>query len=171
MNKKHAMLLILLSLAIVPVGCFITQSHLKAQGGSTPTLPNGAKVKRVKLKIELPANNHLSRSSFIDRDLVIRNLSTNPNKGWILKSFKLMTYGKYLTSDSTLSRNDVIFLNRIVAVIVVDYPRGLRASNADYLHARVEDVIDAQTQRPIMYTITGKVDPKYEMVIFHGNGK
>ncbi len=75
-----------------------------------------------------------------------------------LKPFELMTYKEY-TDKYTLGATGTtdISNDRVVAILEISFPKGLKADNAEYLTAVVRSVRDALSGELIEYEISGKV--------------
>ena len=77
--------------------------------------------------------------------------------GSVLEKFEMIVYQDYLKKYTigTLGATDVS-PDRMVAVMVVNFPRGLVGDHAEYSSARVVAALDALTGQTISYELTGK---------------
>jgi hypothetical protein len=99
--------------------------------------------------IRLPGNQNVSRDRFKTHEAFIKGLSPDA----VFVSFAVMTYGesqKYV--DGALCD---ISLNRMVAVGVVDYPKGLQGFRTRYSQARTISIADALTGIGIASSVSG----------------
>ncbi len=99
--------------------------------------------------IRLPGNQNVSRDRLKTQEAFIKGLSPDA----VFVSFAVMTYGesqKYV--DGALCD---ISLNRIVAVAVVDYPKGIPFGRVSYSKASSTLVFDAITGIGIASATTG----------------
>jgi hypothetical protein len=106
------------------------------------------------MPLRLPGNKDLPRNLFRTQASLTKDLI--PGSG--LEKFEMITYQEYLRKYTTgLSGTTDISPDRMVAVLVVNFPRGIVADNAEYSNARVISAVDALTGQSISYEITGKV--------------
>jgi hypothetical protein len=99
--------------------------------------------------IRLPGNQNVSRDRFKTQEAFIKGLSPDA----VFVSFAVMTYGesqKYV--DGAVCD---ISLNRMVAVGVVDYPKGLQGFRTRYAKARAISIADAFTGIGIASSVSG----------------
>jgi hypothetical protein len=99
--------------------------------------------------IRLPDNQNVSRDRFKTQADFIKGLSPDA----VFVSFAVMTYGesqKYVDGAAC-----DISLNRMVAVGVVDYPKGLQGFRTRYAKARAISVADAFTGIGIASSVSG----------------
>jgi hypothetical protein len=99
--------------------------------------------------IRLPGNQNVSRDRFKTQEAFIKGVSPHA----VFVSFAVMTYGesqKYV--DGALCD---ISLNRMVAVGVVDYPKGLQGFRTRYSKARTISIADALTGIGIASSVSG----------------
>jgi hypothetical protein len=112
-----------------------------------------------RLKERLPANKNLPVSKFLGKEHFQSKL--RKDLGADLKSFELMTYQAYI-DKYTPGETGVtdISSDRMMAVLEVSFPKGLKADNAEYSTAVVRSVRDAVSGELIEYEITGEVTDK-----------
>jgi hypothetical protein len=99
--------------------------------------------------IRLPGNQNVSRDRFKTQEAFIKGLSPDA----VFVSFAVMTYDesqKYV--DGALCD---ISLNRMVAVGIVDYPKGLQGFRTRYSKARTISIADALTGTGIASSVSG----------------
>lgn len=107
----------------------------------------------------LPGNKNIPVSKFLGREHFQSKL--RKDLGAELKSFELMTYKEYIDkyTPETTGITD-ISNDRVVAVLEISFPKGLKAENAEYSTAVVRSVRDAENGELIEYEISGEVADK-----------
>lgn len=120
------------------------------------------------MPIRLTANKDLPSNAFKKQDSFTKNLIA----GSALEKFEIITYQQYLrTYANGVPGVTDISPDRMVAVMVVNFPKGLVAQNGEYSRARVVSAMDAQTGDTISYEITGKLTKSYgPSVVFSEDG-
>jgi hypothetical protein len=113
------------------------------QGCAQPTKAN---------PLRFAANNHLSPKKFKTKAFFMQGLRSDA----VLQSFEIVTFKKY-SEKYQPGVTCGISLNRMVAVWVIDYPKGLKTDRAEYSSARIMAVRDALTGEGIADEISGKV--------------
>jgi hypothetical protein len=106
--------------------------------------------------LRFAANDRLSAKKFKTKAFFLRGLRSDA----VLQSFEIITFKKYsekYQSGVTCG----ISLNRMVAVWVIDYPKGLKTDRAEYSSARIMAVRDALTGEGIADEISGKVTKSF----------
>jgi hypothetical protein len=128
---------------------------LIAQAGKPQDKPD--KVNR--LRERLPGNRNIPVSKFLGKEHFQGKL--RKDLGAELKSFELMTYQTYI-DKYTPGETGVtdISSDRMVAVLEISFPKGLKADNAEYSTAVVRSVRDAVNGELIEYEISGEVTDK-----------
>jgi hypothetical protein len=99
--------------------------------------------------IRLPDNQNVSRDRFKTQADFIKGLSPDA----VFVSFAVMTYGESQKYVDGVACD--ISLNRMVAVGVVDYPKGLQGFRTRYAKARAISVADAFTGIGIASSVSG----------------
>jgi hypothetical protein len=144
MLKQNSVVCVLMSV-VCGIGVLATAHPVLAEsvglGCAQPTKAN---------PIRLPGNQNVSRDRFKTQEAFIKGLSPDA----VFVSFAVMTYGKsqkYV--DGALCD---ISLNRMVAVGVVDYPKGLQGFRTRYSQARTISIADALTGIGIASSVSGE---------------
>jgi hypothetical protein len=112
-----------------------------------------------RLPERLPGNRNIPVSKFLGKEHFQSRL--RKDLGAELKSFELMTYKEYLDKYTPgIDGTTDISNERVVAVLEISFPQGLKAENADYSTAVVRSVRDALSGELIEYEISGEVTDK-----------
>jgi hypothetical protein len=112
-----------------------------------------------RLPERLPGNKNIPVSKFLGKEHFQSKL--RKDLGAELKSFELMTYKEYLDKYTPgIEGTTDISSERIVAVLEISFPQGLKAENAEYSTAVVRSVRDALNGELIEYEISGEVTDK-----------
>ncbi len=121
--------------------------------------PQDKPDKANRLRERLPGNRNIPVSKFLGKEHFQSKL--RKDLGAELKSFELMTYQAYI-DKYTQGETGVtdISSERMVAVLEISFPKGLKADNAEYSTAVVRSVRDAVNGELIEYEISGEVTDK-----------
>lgn len=112
-----------------------------------------------RLRERLPGNRNLPVSKFLGKEYFQGKL--RKDLGAELKSFKLMTYKEYIDENTPGATGTTDISNdRVVAVLEISFPKGLKADNAEYSTAVVRSVRDALSGELIEYEVSGEVTDK-----------
>jgi hypothetical protein len=103
----------------------------------------------------LPGNRNYPVSKFLNRDHFQSKL--RKDLGAELKSYELITYKEYIDKylSGTSGATDIAD-DRVIAILEVFFPKGLKTDNAEYTTATVRSVRDGLTGELIEYEITGE---------------
>ncbi|MGI0494829.1 hypothetical protein ACN4EG_23845 [Alkalinema pantanalense CENA528] len=134
------------SLAIVS----LAQSNSTADGSD----PKVTETSTRPLPLRLPGNKDLPRNVFRTQESFVKEL----RPGAVLASFELITYGEYLKKYANgITGPTDVSPDRMVAVIVADFPKGLKTERGDhYSSARSVSARDALTGQTISFELSGK---------------
>ncbi|NJM65039.1 MAG: hypothetical protein HC851_04880 [Acaryochloris sp. RU_4_1] len=118
---------------------------------------NPSKVNR--LPERLPGNQNTPVSKFLRKEYFQSQL--RKDLGAELQAFEWMTYQDYIDKYTPGSTGITdISDDRVVAILEISFPKGLKAENADYSTAVVRSVRDAVSGELIEYEISGEVTDK-----------
>jgi hypothetical protein len=98
-----------------------------------------------------PANQHLSSRGLKTKAFFTKNLP----KDSVPVSFEIFPYKTFIQKYPDMGVACEIALKRIVAVIVVDHPKGINTGFAVYSKALAISLFDAQTGMKIGSSVTG----------------
>jgi len=135
------------------VGGLLVKTFAQEVPTSLPTLvPTNLPAKP--LPVRLPGNKDLPLERFFGKEYYQSKMLP----GALLQSVDLMTYREYMAKygDGASVPSDVS-PDRMVSVLTVDFPNGLKAENADYSQARVISARDAVTGTYLTHVTTGEI--------------
>ncbi|MCY7276771.1 MAG: hypothetical protein LH702_24310 [Phormidesmis sp. CAN_BIN44] len=141
------------SFLAVTIGLGINASA-QSNDEKVPTKPqeNPSKAKRPPLRF--PGNSG-SRLRLLNRDDF--NGKLRKDIGATLKSFEAMTYKQYIDKYMPgMSGATDVADDRMIAVLEISFPKGIKTDNAEYSSATVRSVRDRETGELIEYEISGQ---------------
>ncbi|MGB3205172.1 MAG: hypothetical protein WBB28_09305 [Crinalium sp.] len=105
--------------------------------------------------IRLPGNRNIPVSKFLNREHFQSQL--RKDLGAEFKSFELVTYKDYIDKylPGTTGATDIAD-DRMVAILEISFPKGLKTDNAEYTVATIRSVRDGLSGELIEYEITGQ---------------
>lgn len=145
-------ILILLTSSLVIISPLLVKLS-KAQT-DLPSLPTPRDIPVNPLPVRLPANKDLPTERFLGKEYYQKKMLP----GALLQSVEFMSYQEYMTEygDGASVPSD-ISPDRMVSVLKVDFPNGLKADNADYSKANVISARDAISGDYLSHTTVGSI--------------
>jgi hypothetical protein len=157
--KSKKLAFILSSVAVTCFGAMISASSFAQSGKSN----DGSDAKLTeqstqRLPIRLPANKDLPRNVFRSKESFMKEIPT----GAAMSGFEMTSYKDYVNRyiPGSIGATDVS-PDRMVAVVVVDYPKGFVGEHGIYASARITAVRDALTGQVIAYELVPGKTIKY----------
>lgn len=160
---------VLVTLAIIS-GVATLSLPLLTRAQQSNNAPDGATTEKStqRMPIRLPANKNVPPGQLKKQEEFTRALQPGSN----LEDFKIMTYQDYLKKYANgISGSTDISPDRMVAVMVVNFPKGVTADNGRYSKAKITVARDAETGENISYEIIGTlVEPFGAQPVFDDKG-
>jgi hypothetical protein len=122
------------------------QPALAESVGQGCAQPTKTKPLRFSGNQQLPQKAFKSKAFFIKRQ-------SSPDS--VLVSFEMLSFKKYQKKYQVGDTPCEVSLNRMVAIVVTDHPKGLETGMTSYSKARATRVYDAQTGDLIMLSTVG----------------